>query len=90
MHFVAPWRLYCVACARASPQALPRAPLLTSCFLTFCLPCPCNRSGDIYQRHALAKLRAGSTEGFETYAMNPSLPELDRSSKLMLPAGDVI
>ena len=60
--------------------------------LVWCAPpLPCPRSGDIYQRHALAKLRAGSADGFETYALNPSsLPELDRSSKLQLPAGDVV
>lgn len=47
-------------------------------------------SGDIFQRHALAKLQAGSTDGFETYALNLSLPELDRYGKMQLPPSSVV
>ena len=72
--------------------ALPRAPSLTAyLMLVWCAPpLPCPRSGDIYQHHALAKLRAGSADGFETYALNPSLPEQAREATLQLPAGDVV
>ena len=56
-------------------------------FVRGALPLPCPRSGDIYEHHALAILQAGSEEGFTTYALNPSLPELAREAKLQLPAG---
>lgn len=72
---------------------LPRAPSLTAFLMLvfgFPCPCPCPRSGDIYRRHALAKLRAGSEDGFKTYALNPSLSTTEREGTLKVPAGDVV
>lgn len=50
----------------------------------------CCCSGDVFQKHALAKLRAGSAEGFTTYALNPALSEPQREGKMKVPAGDIV
>jgi len=69
----------------------PPLPIAIFCLLDWCaLPFPCPRSGNVYPYHALAKLRAGSADGFETYALNPLIPESARSGKLRMSACDVV